>query len=92
MRADWLDGYVTDSALVGLAREVGKRTLSSEGASRFGNDKVCLYQHLEQLGLPVFDTLLVDGTAGIAAACRELESRGFGAAALGMESPPVPPS
>lgn len=80
--ADWLDGYVTDPALEHLATRLEKSTLSSGSASRNGNNKVLLHQHLESIGLPVFETLLADGPADIAPACRELEARGFRAAAV----------
>ena len=79
--AAWLDGYVTDPVLEKLAARLGKRTLSTNTASRVGNNKVALHQHLVSIGLPVFDTVLVDSPSEIAAACRQLESQGYRAAA-----------
>ena len=80
--ADWLDGYVTDACLAGLAGHLGKKTLSTPRASRSGNDKVLLHQHLECAGLPTFATELVDSAEQIPAACRRLAAQGYAAAAL----------
>jgi len=80
--ADWLDGYVTDPCLSRLAQHLGKQTLSTQQASRFGNDKVRLHQHLESKNLPVFATELVDSTDAVPAACRRLADQGYQAAAL----------
>jgi hypothetical protein len=79
--ADWLDGYVTDPILEKLATRLGKRTLSTNAASRVGNNKVALHQHLVAASLPVFDTVLAESPTDIAAACSDLQSRGFRAAA-----------
>lgn len=80
--ADWLDGYVTDACLTGLAGQLGKQTLSTQRASRYGNDKVRLHQHLEAEGLPTFATELVDSADEVRAACRRLATQDYTAAAL----------
>ncbi len=80
--ADWLDGYVTDACLTGLAGHLGKRTLSTQQASRYGNDKVRLHRHLESEGLPTFATELVNSAEQIPAACLRLAAQGYSAAAL----------
>ena len=81
LQAGWLDGYVTDPVLETLAERLGKNTLSTGHASRNGNNKVALHQHIESIGLPVFDTVLIDSPADLAPACRDLQSRGFRSAA-----------
>lgn len=80
--ARFVDGYVTDRTLEVIAQAAGKRTISPMTGSRRGNNKLLLHQHLEREGLPVFDTILVEGAAEVPAALAALAGRGYEAAVL----------
>ena len=72
-----LDGYVTDATLAALAHQLGKRTMSTLAGSKAGNNKLLLHQHLEQVGLPVFETRLAESPADVAACLDALGRLGY---------------
>jgi hypothetical protein len=74
---DAVDGFVTDRTIAGIARAIGKRTVASVEGSERGNNKLLLHQHLKSLGLPVFDTVLIDSAAGLAGALKSLKGLGY---------------
>ena len=80
--AEWLDGYVTDATLDGIARHLGRRTLSTPNASRDGNNKLLLHQFLEASELPVFDTFLAGSSADVPSCAERLASLGYRKAVL----------
>ncbi len=88
-----MDGYVTDSTLEAIARHTGRHTVSTAEGSRRGNNKYLLHRCLESAGLPVFDTILAENSAGVPRALQELAQRGYrravaksqiGASGIGM--------
>jgi hypothetical protein len=52
--AEWVDGFVTDAYIAGLAQGLGKSTVSGLEASQRGNDKVLLHPFHAEAGPPVF--------------------------------------
>ncbi len=72
-----VDGFVTDATIERIARRLGKRTLSSCGGSRRGNNKLLLHRHLESVGLPVFDTETAANPGEVAHCLEALARRGF---------------
>jgi hypothetical protein len=79
---EWIDGYVTDVTLAGIAQHLGRRTLSTTTASRDGNNKLLLHQFLEASGLPVFDTFLASAPADVPGCALRLEKLGYRKAVL----------
>ena len=49
--AEWVDGYVTDATLTGIANNLDKRTITTPEGSRKGNNKWLLHKHIEERGL-----------------------------------------
>lgn len=97
-RFDVVDGFVTDETIAGIARAIGKRTVSTVQGSQRGNNKLLLHQHLESAGLPVFDTVLVESAAGLPQALASLAALGYehavaksqiGASGVGLVRMPV---
>jgi hypothetical protein len=91
--AEFLDGFVTDRALVRLAAVSGKRLVASREGSHRGNNKYLLHQFLKSRGLPVFDTVIARDEAGVAGAIEGLGELGYrhgvvkaqvGASGIGM--------
>lgn len=91
--AEWLDGFVTDEALVKLAELAGKKLITSLKGSRDGNNKYLLHRFLESQGLPIFDTVLAKDGDEVVRSIRKLEERGYtrgvvkaqlGASGIGM--------
>ncbi|TDU68036.1 hypothetical protein EI77_03153 [Prosthecobacter fusiformis] len=80
--ADTLDGYVTDEIIATLARQLGKRTLSTSQGSKQGNNKLLLHQHLEKSGLPVFKTRLATGPDDVQRCLDELAALGYESAVV----------
>jgi hypothetical protein len=80
--APWVDGFVTDEQLERVAAALGKSTISSRAGSERGNNKLLLHQHLQEQGLPVFDTVLVHGPAEVGEGLRWLRRMGYAAAVL----------
>jgi len=80
--APWMRGYVTDEALTRLAAWMGKQTISSLEADRAGNNKLQLHQHLEQCGLPVFDTEFAESPSDVPSCLASLRRRGYKRAAV----------
>ncbi|MFT5125113.1 MAG: hypothetical protein ACI9TH_004695 [Kiritimatiellia bacterium] len=80
--ADWVEGFVTDSYLGELTRRLGKQgTTSSEGSYQ-GNNKLLLHQHLEQQGLPTFDTFLAHSASEAVHALAGLRDQGYAGAVV----------
>ncbi|MCB1065763.1 MAG: ATP-grasp domain-containing protein, partial [Verrucomicrobiae bacterium] len=75
--AEWMDGYVTDDILAGLAEQIGKQTISSAAGSRMGNNKRELHRHLEANGFPVVMTELAESTAELEPCLARLAAAGF---------------
>ncbi len=78
----WLDGFVTDDALLGLARRIGQATLNSRDSSYAGNHKVQLHHFLVQNDLPVFDTELSADLNAVQAGLQKLQDRGYSRAVV----------
>lgn len=78
----WLDGFVTDVALERLAELLNLKTISSQRASHCGNNKYLLHQHLENNGLPVFDTRIAAGLPEVANCLSDLLDQGYASAAI----------
>lgn len=79
---NWLDGYVTDETLEGIARHIGCRTITSLHGSYNGNNKLLLHEHLVAAGLPTFETVVIESVADLPGAAKQLASRGYGSAVL----------
>lgn len=75
--AEWVDGFVTDTALVTIAELLGKQTISTLKGSKNGNNKYLLYQHLRSEGLPVFDTFEATDLAGLEVGLKRLSQMGY---------------
>lgn len=80
--APWLDGYVTDQRLCEIAAASGKKTRSTAGASKRGNNKYRLHCFLEAQGLPVFDSEVAESANEVDAALGRLRLRGYGQACV----------
>jgi hypothetical protein len=78
----WLDGYVTDDVLPRIAERLGCRTLSTTRASHMGNNKVLLYQYLQQQGLPTIATELASRPSDIAGCAARLREQGYDSAVV----------
>ncbi len=92
--AEWVDGFVTDPYIAGLAQGLGKTTISGVEASRRGNNKLLLHRFLAEAGLPVFESLEAENQTQARAAWARLQDRGYrravakapvGASGIGME-------
>lgn len=81
-RACWVDGYVTDDTLAGVAQRAGMRTIASPEGSRVGNNKRLLHEHLQAIGLPTVETVLIDSTADLGRALDSLQRSGFNSAVI----------
>ena len=75
--ATWLDGYVTDRRLVGLAGALGKRPLCEPGASETGNNKRLFHETMEAAGHPVFETRYAENAGEVGACLAELAALGY---------------
>jgi hypothetical protein len=75
--ADAVDAFVTDETIAALAARLGKRTLSTPGGSKAGNNKLLLHQHLEKEGLPLFDTRLAEHPGDVPRCLQELARLGY---------------
>lgn len=91
--AAWIDGFVTDTAIAEGARKIGKKTISTAAGSHRGNNKWLLHRHLEQSGLPVFDTIAAADAGELRKAVAAMGGRGYehavaksqiGASGIGM--------
>jgi predicted ATP-grasp superfamily ATP-dependent carboligase len=91
--AEWVDGFVTDEALVRLASLADKKLVTSLAGSRQGNNKYLLHQFLAARSLPVFDTRFAQDEGEVKKSVRELEKLGYkkgvvkaqlGASGIGM--------
>ena len=81
-RLDLIDGYVTDEKLNQLARFCDTTTTTTPEGSRRGNNKLLLHQHLEEQGLPVFDTVIVASSEDLAQGVQQLSRAGYRRAVL----------
>jgi len=77
-----IDGYVTDTTLISLAEQAGKRTFSTRAGSRGGNNKRKLHKHIEQSGLPIPATEIADSPSDIPRCLDTLARCGFRAAVV----------
>lgn len=91
--AEYLDGFVTDEALVQLAEMTGKKLVAPLEASRVGNNKLLLHEFLISEELPIFDTILASVPAEVPECITKLASQGYrrgvikaqvGASGIGM--------
>jgi hypothetical protein len=80
--APWMDGYVTDETLAGLAARLGKRTISSTAGSHEGNNKRLLYEEMAAAGLPMPATYFVDSPEEILPALMALRGHGYRSAVV----------
>ena len=96
--AAWIDGYVTDAALVRLAASLKKKTVSSLAGSKNGNNKYLLHLHQVERKLPGFDTFMAASPAEVPACLDELRAMGYkkavikaqiGASGYGMVKAPI---
>jgi hypothetical protein len=79
---EWLDGFVTDPALERLANLLKRKTISARQSSWYGNNKLLLHQHLAEVGLPVFDTLMAAHPAQVPGCLKTLGRQGYRRAAV----------
>lgn len=91
--AEWLDGFVTDRALVRLSELAGKKLVTSLESSHRGNNKFLLHNFLVEQGLPLFDTEIAADAAEVPDCLERLGRRGYrrgviksqiGASGIGM--------
>jgi len=75
--AGQLTGFVTDAALGEFSRALGKELIGSVEGCRKGNNKYLLHQHLEYLGLPIFDTCEAKDAAGVLRALDVFRGKGY---------------
>ncbi len=75
--AEWVDGFVTDETLTAIADSTGKSTISSFEGSKKGNNKLLLHNHLEEKGLPVFDTFLASSAGEVISCFDKLYKTGY---------------
>ncbi len=80
--AAWVDGFVTDSSLVQIARQMGKQTVSTLEGSKNGNNKYLLYQYLVEQKLPVFDTRIAANRRELSACLSDLKKKGYAKAVV----------
>jgi hypothetical protein len=80
--AEWMDGFVTDENLAGLARRTGKKTVSTESGSRRGNNKRLLHDYLVAEGLPAFETRMAKNRSEVPACLSALADLGYRQAVL----------
>lgn len=92
-RAAWLDGFVTDEALVRLAANTGKNTIANLDGSQQGNNKLTLHRALESLGQPTFETRLAHEPDEVGPCLEQIRQAGYpravvksqiGASGIGM--------
>lgn len=81
-RAEWIDGYVIDDTLTGVAEHLNCRTITSTDASRGGNNKLLLHRYLEENELPTFDTEIVESRDELAERAASLRELGYRSAVL----------
>lgn len=93
-RAEWIDGYVTDSVLKRLAGILNKKTISSPQGSRHGNNKLLLHQYIISQKIPTFDTYVAQNRDEVKNCLKELQAQGYreavvkaaiGASGIGMK-------
>jgi hypothetical protein len=75
--AAWIDGYITDEVLVGLATKLQKRTISTLEGSRRGNNKYLLHLHQLEKNLPTFDTFLAASRDELPSCLNNLRKLGY---------------
>lgn len=90
----WLSGYVVEKSLLTLAKNIGKKTISTAQGCRKGNDKVALFKFLKGAKLPVFDAYVIPHSRPLLEKARRLERMGYryavlkspiGASGIGMK-------
>ncbi len=72
-----VDGFVTDTSLEELAARHGKSTINTQQGCRDANNKVLLYLHLQEAGLPTMDTFLISSPEEFDGAAAELRGLGY---------------
>ena len=72
-----IDGYVTDQVLTEFASYFRSTTLTSLEGSRYGNNKWLLHNHLEEQGLPVFETVMTSDAGEVMEGLATLRRRGY---------------
>ena len=91
--ATWVDGFVSDSILMNLAKTLNKPTISSQESSKKGNNKLLLHNALSEKGFPVFDTLSASSPDDVPTCIATLRNKGYknavvkaqiGASGIGM--------
>ncbi len=82
LNIEWIDGYVTDETITGIAHHTGCKTITTKDASRDGNNKLKLHQFLIEAGLPAFETVLAESPLDIQPCAQELHRRGYRAAVI----------
>lgn len=80
--AFWLDGYVTDTTLLGIAESLGKQTITSREGCWKGNNKLLLHQFLESQDLPTPPTHLAAELSELPDCLKKLQEAGFREAVL----------
>ncbi|MCP5003751.1 MAG: hypothetical protein GY941_07320 [Planctomycetes bacterium] len=91
--AEWIDGFVSDSVLIRVAKALNKLTISSLEGSKKGNNKYLLHHHLSGEGYPVFDTFFASSPGDVPVCITRLRNKGYkevvvkaqiGASGIGM--------
>ncbi len=98
--AAWIDGFVSDSILIQVAKALKKLTISSLEGSRKGNNKYLLHHYLSEKGYPVFDTFSASSPDDVSLCVTQLRKKGYqevvvkaqiGASGIGMLKLPANP-
>lgn len=91
--AAWIDGFVSDSVLIQVAKALNKLTISSLEGSKKGNNKYLLHYYLSEKGYPVFDTFSASSPGDVSSCVTMLRNKGYqevvvkaqiGASGIGM--------
>ena len=80
--ATWVDGFVSDSTLMSLAKALNKPTISSLEGSKRGNNKFLLHNTLSEEGFPVFDTLPAASPDDVPTCIATLRKKGYSKAVV----------
>ena len=91
--ASFVDGFVTDETLIKWAAKLGKETLNNANTCCKCNNKLELYYHIKETGLPVYDTEILSSNNDLKKCLKALNVKGYrnavvksqiGASGIGM--------
>ncbi|MGI9239839.1 MAG: hypothetical protein ACR2RV_03505 [Verrucomicrobiales bacterium] len=79
---EWVDGFVTDPQLKGIADHCGMTCFSSPEGSHLANNKLAFHRELVRIGLPTFPTEIAQDKADLPRCLENLASQGYRFAAI----------